>query len=47
MNHPRGRRLAGLLLAITVPAGWINTTHAVTIDWVTVGDTGNTADTTG
>ena len=33
--------VASLLASLAVPA------HAVTIDWVTVGDPGNTADTTG
>jgi hypothetical protein len=30
-----------------VAFGWTAPAHAVTIDWVTVGDPGNTADTTG
>jgi len=43
----RGARLPGSLIAFLVSAVFMTTCPAVTIDWVTVGDPGNAADTTG
>jgi sulfatase modifying factor 1 len=41
------RLLARLLLSVALSAGAVMPCNAVTIDWVTVGDPGNAADTTG
>ena len=44
--NPLRRFATGALIALMLTSLVLPNAHAVTIDWVTVGDPGNTADTT-